>query len=181
MCTPSTYLHVPHRRWQAPVGQCWSGRGNDWRYWSSNHLTNHLRCDIVRLTSAVFKVPDGFGAHFYTVCEYISPVLAWGFLGPKGSLHDFCCVFKVSPNLRMSSCFLIRRTINSTWALFQFILGSMVAYWLTLLPHSNKVPGPIPGLGPLCVVCTFSQCLCGFSPGTLVPSHSPKSISNSEF
>uniref|UniRef100_A0A4W4FMZ8 Mitoguardin 1 n=1 Tax=Electrophorus electricus TaxID=8005 RepID=A0A4W4FMZ8_ELEEL len=40
------------------------------------------------------KVQDGFIAHFYTVCEHISPVLAWGFLGPKSSLHDFCCFFK---------------------------------------------------------------------------------------
>ncbi|XP_034558621.1 mitoguardin 1 [Notolabrus celidotus] len=40
------------------------------------------------------KVPDGFIAHFYTVCEQISPVLAWGFLGPKSSLNDFCCFFK---------------------------------------------------------------------------------------
>lgn len=40
------------------------------------------------------KVPDGFIAHFYAVCEQISPVLAWGFLGPKSSLHDFCSFFK---------------------------------------------------------------------------------------
>ncbi|XP_042626732.1 mitoguardin 1 [Cyprinus carpio] len=40
------------------------------------------------------KVQDGFIAHFYAVCEHISPVLAWGFLGPKSSLHDFCCCFK---------------------------------------------------------------------------------------
>ncbi|XP_070700821.1 mitoguardin 1 [Pempheris klunzingeri] len=40
------------------------------------------------------KEPDGFIAHFYAVCEQISPVLAWGFLGPKSSLHDFCCFFK---------------------------------------------------------------------------------------
>ncbi|KAM9322794.1 mitoguardin 1 [Pholidichthys leucotaenia] len=40
------------------------------------------------------KVPDGFIAHFYAVCEQISPVLAWGFLGPKTSLHDHCCFFK---------------------------------------------------------------------------------------
>ncbi|XP_076828409.1 mitoguardin 1 isoform X2 [Brachyhypopomus gauderio] len=40
------------------------------------------------------KLQDGFIAHFYTVCEHISPVLAWGFLGPKTSLHDFCCFFK---------------------------------------------------------------------------------------
>ncbi|XP_012670815.1 mitoguardin 1 [Clupea harengus] len=40
------------------------------------------------------KIQDGFIAHFYAVCEQISPVLAWGFLGPKTSLHDFCCFFK---------------------------------------------------------------------------------------
>uniref|UniRef100_A0A1A7YP57 Family with sequence similarity 73, member A n=1 Tax=Iconisemion striatum TaxID=60296 RepID=A0A1A7YP57_9TELE len=40
------------------------------------------------------KVPDGFVAHFYAVCEQISPVLAWGFLGPKSSLQDLCCFFK---------------------------------------------------------------------------------------
>ncbi|TNN88523.1 Mitoguardin-1 [Liparis tanakae] len=40
------------------------------------------------------KVSDGFIAHFYAVCEQISPILAWGFLGPKSSLHDFCCFFK---------------------------------------------------------------------------------------
>ncbi|XP_028283050.1 mitoguardin 1 [Parambassis ranga] len=40
------------------------------------------------------KLHDGFIAHFYAVCEHISPVLAWGFLGPKSSLHDFCCFFK---------------------------------------------------------------------------------------
>ncbi|XP_077471389.1 mitoguardin 1 [Stigmatopora argus] len=40
------------------------------------------------------KVSDGFIARFYTLCEQISPVLAWGFLGPKSPLHDFCCFFK---------------------------------------------------------------------------------------
>lgn len=43
----------------------------------------------------VSQVSDGFIAHFYSVCEQIGPVLAWGFLGPKGSLHDLCCFFKV--------------------------------------------------------------------------------------
>lgn len=40
------------------------------------------------------KVHDGFIAHFYAVCDQISPVLAWGFLGPKSSLNDLCCFFK---------------------------------------------------------------------------------------
>lgn len=58
---------------------------------------------IVSVTSLsappLSQVPDGFIAHFYTVCEQISPVLAWGFLGPKSSLHDFCCFFKVGLSL----------------------------------------------------------------------------------
>ncbi|KAL0966970.1 hypothetical protein UPYG_G00302900 [Umbra pygmaea] len=40
------------------------------------------------------KVPDGFIAHLYSVCEQISPVLAWGFLRPKTALHHYCCLFK---------------------------------------------------------------------------------------
>ncbi|TKS79564.1 Mitoguardin 1 [Collichthys lucidus] len=49
-----------------------------------------------RWLNSSFKetVSDGFIAHFYSVCEQISPVLAWGFLGPKSSLQDFCCFFK---------------------------------------------------------------------------------------
>ncbi|XP_029330991.1 mitoguardin 1 isoform X2 [Mus caroli] len=40
------------------------------------------------------KISDGFFAHFYAICEHISPVLAWGFLGPRNSLYDLCCFFK---------------------------------------------------------------------------------------
>lgn len=51
-------------------------------------ISLYLKCDVS-------QVSDGFIAHFYSVCEQIGPVLAWGFLGPKGSLHDLCCFFKV--------------------------------------------------------------------------------------
>ena len=50
---------------------------------------------------SLFQVPDGFIAHFYAVCEQISPALAWGFLGPKSSLHDFCRFFKVKMDMRV--------------------------------------------------------------------------------
>jgi len=50
-----------------------------------------------------------------------------------------------------------------------------MAQWLALLPHSTRDPGLIPALGHgLCGVCTFSPCLCGFPPGALIASHSPK-------
>jgi len=37
----------------------------------------------------------GFIAHFYAVSETVSPMLAWGFLGPEGPLKDMCYFFKV--------------------------------------------------------------------------------------
>ncbi|XP_034039275.1 mitoguardin 1 [Thalassophryne amazonica] len=40
------------------------------------------------------KLPHGFIAHLYNVCEEISPILVWGFLGPKNMLHDVCHFFK---------------------------------------------------------------------------------------
>ncbi|KAG8437196.1 hypothetical protein GDO86_008042 [Hymenochirus boettgeri] len=40
------------------------------------------------------KVPNGFFLHFYNICEQLSPVLAWGFLGPKTPFYDLCCLYK---------------------------------------------------------------------------------------
>lgn len=41
------------------------------------------------------QVPDGFISHFYSVSEHVSPVLAFGFLGPKPQLAEVCTFFKV--------------------------------------------------------------------------------------
>lgn len=41
-------------------------------------------------------MPDGFISHFYSVSEHVSPVLAFGFLGPKPQLSEVCAFFKVS-------------------------------------------------------------------------------------
>ncbi|XP_073449809.1 mitoguardin 1 [Aquarana catesbeiana] len=49
---------------------------------------------VLKQKKQQMKVSDGFFAHFYAVCEHISPVLAWGFLGPKNSLNDLCCFYK---------------------------------------------------------------------------------------
>lgn len=40
------------------------------------------------------KFPYGFMAHFYTISEQLSPLLAWGFLGSDESLKDTCVYFK---------------------------------------------------------------------------------------
>lgn len=61
----------------------------------SSFIKSDCLCNVPLCPPPLSQVPDGFIAHFYTVCEQISPVLAWGFLGPKSSLHDFCCFFKV--------------------------------------------------------------------------------------
>lgn len=77
---PISIQNVIHNRWlnssfkeTAVASSCWS---------------------VLKQKRQHMKVQDGFIAHFYSVCEQISPVLAWGFLGPKSSLHDFCCFFK---------------------------------------------------------------------------------------
>ncbi|XP_075688987.1 mitoguardin 1 [Rhinoderma darwinii] len=49
---------------------------------------------VLKQKKQQMKSPDGFFAHFYAVCEQICPVLAWGFLAPKNSLHELCCCYK---------------------------------------------------------------------------------------
>ncbi|KAM3915585.1 mitoguardin 1 [Leptodactylus fuscus] len=49
---------------------------------------------VLKQKKQQMKSPDGFFAHFYAVGEQICPVLAWGFLAPKNSLHELCCCYK---------------------------------------------------------------------------------------
>lgn len=60
------------------------------------------------------KDQDGFIAHFYMVCEHISPELAWGFLGPKSPLHDFCCFFKEQVLLFLKDVFDLEKVRYSS-------------------------------------------------------------------
>ncbi|GCC19703.1 hypothetical protein chiPu_0018475 [Chiloscyllium punctatum] len=77
---PTSILNVVNNRWlnnsfkeTAVASSCWS---------------------VLKSKRQQMKVPNGFIAHFYAVCEHISPILAWGFLGPRDSLYDLCCFFK---------------------------------------------------------------------------------------
>ena len=45
---------------------------------------------------------DGFISHFYGIMEHLSPVLAWGFLGPESDLKKSCFIFKVNLFLQLS-------------------------------------------------------------------------------
>uniref|UniRef100_A0A8P0TIB0 Mitoguardin 1 n=2 Tax=Canis lupus familiaris TaxID=9615 RepID=A0A8P0TIB0_CANLF len=83
---PTSIQNVVNNRWlnssfkeTAVASSCWS---------------------VLKQKRQQMKIPDGFFAHFYAICEQISPVLAWGFLGPRNSLYDLCCFFKVVPVFR---------------------------------------------------------------------------------
>jgi hypothetical protein len=43
----------------------------------------------------MLKFPYGFMSHFYAISEQMSPMMAWGFLGPDDNLRDVCQFFKV--------------------------------------------------------------------------------------
>jgi len=43
----------------------------------------------------LFQYSKGFISHFYDISEHVTPVLAWGFLGPSDSFKELCLFFKV--------------------------------------------------------------------------------------
>ncbi|NXN15226.1 MIGA2 protein, partial [Indicator maculatus] len=77
---PSSVLAVLRNRWlsdsfkeTALATACWS---------------------VLKAKRRLLMVPDGFISHFYSVSEHVSPVLAFGFLGPKQQLSEVCNFFK---------------------------------------------------------------------------------------
>ncbi|CAH0556537.1 unnamed protein product [Brassicogethes aeneus] len=49
---------------------------------------------VLKAKRRKLKFPTGFMAHFYTISEQLSPLLAWGFLGSDELLRDTCVHFK---------------------------------------------------------------------------------------
>ncbi|XP_053551954.1 mitoguardin 2 [Bombina bombina] len=49
---------------------------------------------VLKAKRRLLMVPDGFISHFYSVSEHVSPILAFGFLGPKENLTEICTFFK---------------------------------------------------------------------------------------
>ncbi|KAM9324899.1 mitoguardin 2 [Gastrophryne carolinensis] len=49
---------------------------------------------VLKAKRRLLMVPDGFISHFYSVSEHVSPLLAYGFLGPKENLTEMCSFFK---------------------------------------------------------------------------------------
>ncbi|KAM4720390.1 mitoguardin 2 isoform 2-T2 [Anableps anableps] len=77
---PSSVLAVLRNRWlsdsfkeTALATACWS---------------------VLKAKRRLLMVPDGFIAHFYAISEHVSPVLAFGFLGPRQHLSEVCTIFK---------------------------------------------------------------------------------------
>ncbi|XP_026545727.1 mitoguardin 2 [Notechis scutatus] len=77
---PSSVVAILHNRWlsdsfkeTALATACWS---------------------VLKAKRRLLMVPDGFISHFYSVSEHVSPVLAFGFLGPKQQLFEVCSFFK---------------------------------------------------------------------------------------
>lgn len=69
----------------------------------------------------VTQDPYGFMAHFYVVAQYVSPVLAWGFLGSDENLKEVCEYFKVQYlNVhRVKLYFIYRRWLRGVFSLLQ--------------------------------------------------------------
>uniref|UniRef100_A0A665TP61 Mitoguardin 2 n=1 Tax=Echeneis naucrates TaxID=173247 RepID=A0A665TP61_ECHNA len=49
---------------------------------------------VLKAKRRLLMVPDGFISHFYSISEHVSPVLAFGFLGPRQHLSEVCTIFK---------------------------------------------------------------------------------------
>ncbi|XP_065163506.1 mitoguardin isoform X2 [Atheta coriaria] len=49
---------------------------------------------VLKAKRRMLRFPSGFMAHFYNISEQLSPLLAWGFLGPDESLKETCTFFK---------------------------------------------------------------------------------------
>lgn len=49
---------------------------------------------ILKAKRKLLKYPDGFITRFYSITEYLVPVLAWGFLGTDEELTKSCCLLK---------------------------------------------------------------------------------------
>ncbi|XP_050416670.1 mitoguardin isoform X1 [Patella vulgata] len=49
---------------------------------------------VLKAKRRMLKFSDGFIGHLYSISEHVSPLLAWGFLGPESELKTSCYVFK---------------------------------------------------------------------------------------
>lgn len=49
---------------------------------------------VLRAKKRLLKYSNGFMAHFYSISEQISPLMAWGFFGPDDNMREVCQYFR---------------------------------------------------------------------------------------
>lgn len=49
---------------------------------------------VLKAKRRMLKYPYGFMSHFYSISEHMSPLMAWGFLGPDEKLREVCYYFR---------------------------------------------------------------------------------------
>ncbi|CAL4111268.1 unnamed protein product [Meganyctiphanes norvegica] len=49
---------------------------------------------VLKAKRRMLRYHDGFISHFYDISEHLSPVLAWGFMGPDEEVKAMCQFFK---------------------------------------------------------------------------------------
>ena len=74
-------------------------------------------------------------AHFYLLCETISPTLAWGFLGTNTTLKEQCLQFRVREAQEQCSCSVFRQCFLLS------LLFLIYFSWLALLSSSGSCSG----------------------------------------
>ncbi|XP_056147088.1 mitoguardin 2 [Lampris incognitus] len=69
--------------------------GNRWLSDSFKETALSTACwSVLKAKRRLLMVQDGFISHFYSISEHVSPVLAFGFLGPRQQLNEVCSFFK---------------------------------------------------------------------------------------
>lgn len=58
---------------------------------------------VLKAKRRLLKYPDGFISRFYSINEYLAPVLAWGFLGSEEELNRSCTNLKVNNLINLIS------------------------------------------------------------------------------
>ncbi|XP_066260011.1 mitoguardin [Euwallacea similis] len=77
---PSSVIAVIHNRWLS-------------KGFKETALTTAV-WSVLKAKRRRLKFPNGFMAHFYSISEQMSPLLAWGFLGSDESLRETCVYFR---------------------------------------------------------------------------------------
>ncbi|XP_046688077.1 mitoguardin-like, partial [Homalodisca vitripennis] len=69
---------------------------------------------VLKAKRRMLKFPDGFMAHFYAISEQMSPLMAWGFLGPDENLKSICLYFREQVMGFLTDAFSFQKTRYTT-------------------------------------------------------------------